>query len=100
MPPARCNQCQEVFNSKAKCSKHASATGHTYQPWYFCMECSEVFTKNKELKAHNRATGHAVPTKGHTSIEAGIVSNSVSLFHQPPPLTRRCNLQFLSPTLL
>ncbi len=57
-PPARCNQCKQVFKNIAKCAQHGARDGHTHTPAYFCSDCDKTFGLKAARAEHIKSTGH------------------------------------------
>ncbi len=58
--PARCNGCQDIFDSKSQAEDHARRAGHwTYKCiTRICTQCMKTFAKNEDQQQHINATGH------------------------------------------
>lgn len=67
---ARCFQCKEEVQGSVTGQRHATLTGHTWQPGYYCTSCEAMFEKHSECEQHIlQFGGHCkrAPTKPSTT---------------------------------
>ncbi|KAM5537625.1 hypothetical protein V8D89_008703 [Ganoderma adspersum] len=65
----RCFQCKEELRGSGTGQRHATLTGHTWQPGYHCTSCEALFSKHIECEQHIHQFGgrcRRAPTKSST----------------------------------